>query len=230
MIPKCLGSFSSVFMTHVLPDLRRMTDLMICPEAKFRTLLQSLGLLYCPAVLRLIGTLYCYPLGNWPSMGLGPESFVEWSTCLWTWSMSSHLCKEWLGLHDINVHGFHASFLHCLYRLPRALRSGLELLVFGDLSKVFIWCLYHMTGGLFYIWICGWADREHGAVKKTWFFFVSYNIRHRFTRLFVHKFKFWSWTWDSWFPTGQQGNTVLAKQAASKRKCRAALQRLICIF
>lgn len=77
MIPKRLGSFSSVFMTHVLPNLRRMTDLMICPEAKFRTLLESLGLLYCPAVLRLIGTLYCYPLGNWPSMGLGPESFVE---------------------------------------------------------------------------------------------------------------------------------------------------------
>ena len=57
-------------------------------------------------------------------------------------------------------------FLHRLYRVPPALRSGLELLVFGDLSKVFIWCLYHMTGGLFYIWICGWADREHGAVKK----------------------------------------------------------------
>lgn len=110
MIPKRLGSFSSVFMTHVLPNLRRMTDLMICPEAKFRTLLESLGLLYCPAVLRLIGTLYCYPLGNWPSMGLGPESFVEWSTCLWTWSMSSDLCKEWWGLHDIHVHGFHISF------------------------------------------------------------------------------------------------------------------------
>lgn len=57
-------------------------------------------------------------------------------------------------------------FLHRFYRVPPALRSGLELLVFGDLSKVFIWCLYHMTGGLFYIWICGWADREHGAVKK----------------------------------------------------------------
>lgn len=82
-------------------------------------------------------------------------------------------------------------FLHRFYRVPPALRSGLELLVFGDLSKVFIWCLYHMTGGLFYIWICGWADREHGAVKKTWFFFVSYKICHRFTRLFVHKFKFW---------------------------------------
>ena len=68
MIPKCLGSFSSVFMTHVLPDLRRVTDLMICPEAKFRTLLQSLGLLYCP-VLQLIGTLYCYPLGTGPAWG-----------------------------------------------------------------------------------------------------------------------------------------------------------------
>ena len=125
--------------------------------------------------------------------GLGPESFVE-STCSRTWSMSSRLCQEWLGLHVLHVHGFHTAFLHCFYRVPPALRSGLELLVFGDLSKVYyicIWCLYHMTGGLLYIYIYGYM-RMGG--QRTWCCkenMVLLCFLQDMSRLFVHKFKFW---------------------------------------
>ena len=101
IVPKWLGSFSSVFRTHVLPcfALRRMTDLMICPEAKVSDFAQHGMGCYIIAQRCCNWSEPCIATCWDPAQhGLGPERFVEWSTCLRTWSMSSRLCKEWFDL------------------------------------------------------------------------------------------------------------------------------------
>ncbi len=126
----------------------------------------------------------------WAQHGLGTESFVEWSMCLRTWSMSSRLCKEWFDLH---VHGFHIilHWLYHLYRLPPALCSWLELLVFGDLWEVFIWWMWSFDPrSSIYVDTCGWADREHGALKKTYKHIVSLFPTRYVTDSHLHFYKF----------------------------------------